>query len=120
MLRVLWRITHATPPYAASFHPKEIKFAHYGHLAIYGLIGMLVLTGLLRYNIHSGAFDYLSIITIPQIIYTHNQTLYSAIAITHNLCGALLLAMVAVHIAMAINHHVFNNNDILLRMVPNA
>lgn len=120
IIRVFWRLTHKTPPYAASFHPQELTFAHYGHIAIYILIGMLVLTGLLRYNIHSGAFHYFNLVTIPPIIATHNQILYSIIAITHNLCGALLLAITAIHIAMAIRHHIIDKNDIMLRMLPRA
>lgn len=118
IIRVFWRLTHKTPAYSKSFHKEEINFVHYGHVALYVLIGYMVLTGILRYNIHSGDFHYFDIITIPAIIHTHNQTLYSIIAISHNLCGTLLCAMVAVHIAMAVRHHLIDKNDIMFRMLP--
>ena len=118
VIRVLWRLTHKAPSYSESFHKEEITFAHYGHLAIYFLIGIMVLTGMLRYNIHSGDFHYLGVITIPAIISSHNQTIYSIIVITHHLCGALLLAMIAIHVAMAVKHHVIDKNDIMYRMLP--
>ncbi len=120
IIRVCWRLTHKTPPYGSSIHPQEITIANMGHMAIYILIGILLLTGVLRYNIHSGAFHYFNLITIPAVINTHNQIIYSAIAITHNLSGDLLLAIVAIHVAMAIRHHIIDRNDILLRMVPRA
>lgn len=120
VIRIFWRLTHRPPAYAESFHKEEIKLAHYGHMTIYLLIGVMVLTGVLRYNIHTGDFHYLNFITIPAIIHTHDMLLYSVIAITHNLCGALLLTIVAVHIAMAVRHHIIDKNDILLRMLPNC
>ncbi len=118
VIRVLWKLSHKTPPYSAAIDTKEINLAKWGHMIIYILIGIMVVTGILRYNIHSGAFHYLNLITIPAIIATHNQLIYSIIAITHNLCGALLMATSAAHIALAINHHIINKNDILLRMLP--
>lgn len=120
IIRMFWRLTHKTPAYSKSFPQQEVNFARYGHLAIYILIGMLVLTGMLRYNIHSGTFHYFNWITIPSIISTHNQILYSIISITHNLCGALLLAVIAIHIAMAVRHHIIDKNEIMLRMLPRA
>ncbi|MCC2626191.1 MAG: cytochrome [Burkholderiales bacterium] len=120
ILRVCWRLTHKIPPYPPSLHPKEITIANLGHIVIYVLIGTLVLTGILRYNIHSGAFHYFNFITIPAIITTHNQILYSIIAVTHNLSGDLLLAIIAIHIAMAIRHQIIDKNNILQRMVPRA
>ena len=120
VIRVLWKLTHKTPQYSPDFHKEEIKFAHYGHLAIYVLIGIMVFTGMLRYSIHSGDFHYLGIITIPAITSSHNQILYSLTAITHNLCGAMLLAVIAVHIAMAVKHHIIDKSDIMYRMLPRA
>lgn len=117
VVRVIWKLMHPAPKYT-SLHVLEIKFAHYGHIVLYVLLGIMVITGVLRYNIHSGDFLYLNTISIPSIISSHNMILYSVIVVIHNLCGVLLVATVSIHIAMAIKHHVIDKNEVLLRMLP--
>jgi len=119
VLRIIWRLFNKPPALPDDMDKIEAKFAHYGHVALYLMMITMVVTGVLRYNIHSGDFNYLNLVVIPSVTDLHGESMiYTLIATLHNLCGALLLSTIAVHAAMAIRHHVIDKNDILLRMLP--
>lgn len=120
IIRIIWRLFNKPPALPIDMHKEEAKLAHLGHIALYVMLTIMVVTGALRYSIHTGEFYYLNMITIPTLVNIHGNENwpYTIIATTHNLCGALLVATIAVHVAMAIRHHIIDKNDILFRMLP--
>lgn len=119
ILRIIWRLFNKPPELPADMPVQEKKLAHHGHVGLYILMITMVVTGVLRYNIHTGDFKYFNILTIPSITNDHALgVLYTIIAAVHNFCGAILVATIAAHAAMAICHHIIDKNDVLLRMLP--
>ena len=63
--------------------PREINFVHYGRLSCIRLDRLYGFDRYLKIQYSLNTFTILIFITIPAIIHTHNQTLYSIIAIIH-------------------------------------
>lgn len=118
VLRILWRFFHKPPALPSDISQKEARFVNSGHKILYLLMFVMVTTGMLRYNMYLGDFKYLNFINIPAVVGNNQGYAYIIVATIHNMTGALLVATIAAHVAMAIRHHIIDKNDILLRMLP--
>ena len=116
-LRLLWRWLNPVPALPADLKAWERVSARTGHILLYVLMFAVSLTGWMvattfRVPMTKDVFG----IEIPPIITTVDRPVRQWIEGSHKVLAYLLAAIVLIHIAGALRHHVLKRNDILRRM----
>ncbi len=118
-LRLAWRLANPTPQLPGDTPRWERGAAHASHVLLYALLVALPVAG---YVINSAANFPLSVFgwfSIPNVI-AESESLKESATLVHQVLGWVLLAVLAVHVAAALRHHVILRDDVLLRMLPGA
>lgn len=116
-LRLFWRWKHP-PPTTVNGGPLERTVAHIVHGALYLAMLLIPLTGWLAYTEHvrrtlgmrPASWFGFKIPLLPDFGLNWH--------IVHNWGGKLVLALIAIHVAAALKHHFYDNDDTLKRMLP--
>lgn len=115
--RLIWRATHRPPALPASM-PKLMQFAaHAGHLALYGLMIAIPLSGWLMSSAKGFQTVYFGLLPIPDLL-AKNKELGDLLALVHQSLNVLFVAVLLGHIGAALKHHIIDKDDILTRMLP--
>jgi cytochrome b561 len=126
LMRVLWRLTHAPPPMPARYGRLERRGAHAAHLALYGLILALPLSGW----VHDSAFAQAAqhplrlygLVPWPRIGFIQamdleaKQRLHAQWFSIHVALAYALYALFALHVAGALKHQLWDREPELRRM----
>ena len=117
LARTVWRATHRPPAFPGYMTPTEQRIAGATHLAIYGFLLVMTLSGYLRTVGDGFPIELLDAVGIPPLI-PPMAGLAAAMLVVHQFAVVGLVALVAVHVAMVIRHHVVERNPVLRRMWP--
>lgn len=118
MVRLAWRLTHLPPPLPWQMSALQRMMAHAGHLALYGLMLAIPLSGWLMSSAKGFQTVWFGVLPLPDLL-AKDKVLGNQLQTVHMGLNLTLIAMVAVHIAAALKHHFFDKDDILIRMLPN-
>ena len=123
-LRVIWRMVH-TPPAAPTHGPAwQHLAARISHVLLYLLMFALPVTGWVMVSASTLNVDTVLFGVIPWPHLPVLPTLDGREAIAqlfhtlHEQSGHILIAMVLLHSAAALKHHLVDRDDVLLRMTP--
>jgi cytochrome b561 len=129
LLRILWRLGHKPPPFAAGMALWEKAAAHIVHFGLYVFMALMPLTGWLMDSAWKdadthpmfffGTFEwpriaYFQRLTVEQKDHWHD--LFGAI---HQYAGYLLFWVIVLHIAGALKHQFVDREPEFRRMWPN-
>lgn len=115
--RLLWRFTHRPPPLPDSM-PKIMQFAaHAGHLALYGLMLAIPLSGWLMSSAKGFQTVWFGVLPLPDLL-EKNKEVGDLLALVHQSLNLLFVAVLAGHIGAALKHHFIDKDDILTRILP--
>lgn len=115
--RLLWRLGHPPPPHP-DFMPRiEQRLARATHIAIYAVLVVMVVSGYVRTVGDDYPIELLDAIGIPPLI-PFMPELAAVMLVVHQFAVFALVALVAVHIAMVVQHEVVHGNPMLRRMWP--
>lgn len=113
--RVWWRWKHPPPPSLSSSRFETVA-AKLSHLALYAGMVLIPLTGWLAYTEHVRR----SLGMRPASLFGWRILLLPDFGINwhliHNWGGKLMLAFIALHVAAALKHHLYNRDTTLTRM----
>jgi cytochrome b561 len=115
--RLLWRLGHAAPVLPATMKPWELKAAHGSHILLYVLFFAAPLSGWLFSSAQGFQTVYLGVLPIPDLL-SKNKELSLVLRIAHHWINYTLAAIIALHAAAAVKHHVVDRDDVLVRMLP--
>ncbi|MBS1159273.1 MAG: cytochrome [Proteobacteria bacterium] len=116
-LRLLWRVTHRPPALPESM-PKLLQLAaHAGHLALYGLMIVIPLSGWLMSSAKGFQTVWFGILPIPDLL-AKDKELGNLLLTVHQSLNLLFIAVIAGHVGAALKHHFIDKDDILARMLP--
>lgn len=119
VLRLAWRQVSPPPPLPSSMPGWERRGAHASHFALYLLLFVQPIVGLL----HGFASGFPTVLffsfTLPSPI-AADKELTSLFGAAHFFVGWSLLAVITLHVAAALRHHVLIKDDVLTRMLPGA
>lgn len=123
--RLIWRLMNPPPPHGTNLHRLEKLAAHYVHLGFYTALFLLPLTGWAMVSMQRpGAmkvFGGLPWPAFPGVLLVPSAARDNAADLLDNAHAALVWVMVALlflHIAGAMKHHLVSKDRTLSRMAP--
>jgi cytochrome b561 len=118
VLRVAWRLVHRPPPLPAFTPAWERGVAHATHWTLYVLLLVMPLSGWAMVSGPEGRrpLTWLGVADLPYLPVSGATA--GAGHEAHELLGWLMLALVVLHVAAALRHHLILRDSILLRMLP--
>lgn len=111
IIRLVYLFAHAKPE-EQQLSPTEQRLAQLGHLALYGNISAVLITGVLMMN-HN--IDVFHLFTIPHPL--HNPAVILLFNKLHIALCVSLAALIAGHI-LAVAKHQYGGKNILNKMLP--
>lgn len=114
LLRLAWRLTHPPPP-DVPMPNWQRGAAHAAHWAMYGLFFAVPLAGW-AYSSASGLpVVWFGVLALPDFV-DADKALAAALKTLHALLAYALAALVALHVAAALEHQFVDRDGLLARM----
>jgi cytochrome b561 len=115
--RLLWRLAHPAPALPSSMPAWQRTAANASHHVLYLLFFAVPLSGWLFSSAAGFQTVYFGALPIPDLL-SKNQEVADILKIVHRYLNYTLAALVVVHVAAALKHHVVDGDDVLARMLP--
>ena len=119
LLRLAWRLTHKAPPWPEHMAPWERLAATGAHWALYGLILLQPLLGILQSNAANFPIVFWGSFELPALI-GQSETLGYVLKRLHHLLANALAGLVLLHVGAALRHHFQLKDSILRNMLPSV
>ena len=118
-IRIVWRRTHPAPAPLPGQPRWQLQAAHLAHLALYALIVAIPLSGWLYSSASGYPVVYFGIkaLQLPDLV-AKDKELAKLLKEIHELLNWTMAALVTVHAAAAIKHHLIDRDGTLARMLP--
>ncbi len=120
LVRLAWRLGHKPPPLAATLKRWEVRLAHATHWIFYFMMFALPLTGWLLVSAGSRKWpiNWYGLFDIPYLPIEQAKATAHVFNERHEVLAFAMIALIALHIAAAIKHHVFDRDNTVERMLP--
>ena len=115
IFRVVWKFVSPNPEIIAN-NALERRAAHAGHLALYLVLFVILVSGYLISTADGRGIDVFNWFTVPSLGELFNDQEDIA-GLVHEYMAYALKALVALHILAALKHHFFNKDNTLKRML---
>jgi cytochrome b561 len=116
LVRIVWRLRTGVPALPASVTPRMAKMAAIAHLALYGLMLAMPISGILLSQA-AGRSVHLLGISLPTIL-DKNAALKEVFEGGHEIMAWGLALLLALHVGAALYHHRWLKDEVLVRMLP--
>ena len=116
-VRLAWRLGHPAPPLPATMAPWERRAAHGTHVLLYVLFFAAPITGWLFSSAAGFPVVYLGVLPLPDLV-SKNRELADVLRAAHKWINYTMAALIVLHAAAAIKHHLLDRDDVLARMLP--
>jgi len=116
-LRALWRLVTPSPELPEEIPPKERRLARATHVGLYGLLLVMAVTGYLRTAGGGYPIELLDAAGIPPLV-GELPVWADRLSVLHAFVAYLLVATIAVHVAVVLQHTLFGRVNVLSRMWP--
>ncbi|GHC30041.1 cytochrome b [Aidingimonas halophila] len=114
ILRLVWRACQPTPH--SQGHRLERIAAHLGHIALYVLMLVVLVSGYLISTADGSGIQVFGWFEVPAVISgLRNQATLAGIV--HWYASLILMALAIGHMLAALKHHFIDRNDTLIRML---
>jgi cytochrome b561 len=117
LVRAAWRLGHPAPPLPAGMPDWQRRAAAISHGLLYALIIVIPLSGWLYSSAAGVPTVYFGVLPLPDLL-TRDKALAETLKNVHITLNYTLLALVTVHVAAALKHHLVDRDDVLIRMLP--
>jgi cytochrome b561 len=114
-LRLAWRVTHRPPALPESMSALMKLAAHAGHLALYGLMVVIPLSGWLMSSAKGVQTVWFGVLPIPDLL-GRDKALGDLLKEVHEALNWLLMVTLVGHVGSALWHHFVLKDDTLRRM----
>jgi cytochrome b561 len=121
LLRLLWRWLNTVPELPSNLKPWERLGARLGHISLYVLMLIVSVTGwMVATTFRTPMVKDLFWVNVPPIVTVVDRSTREWIEGSHKVLAYMLAAIVVVHVAGALRHHLAKRNDVLRRMTWGA
>ena len=114
--RLVWRLTHPTPPLPASMPGWEKAAAHVLHWIFYALMIVLPMTGWVFSSAGERPLQFFFLFDIPKLAVEKGSGLAQGTHNAHVVLGYLWAVLLVGHVGAALRHHFLLKDKVLLRM----
>ncbi len=118
-LRLLWRHLHPAPPLPESMPAWEKTASGAAHALLYVLVLAVPVSGWIMSSALGFPTRFFGLAQLPDLL-DKNRELGEFLKQVHFLLNKALLALIALHVAAALKHHLLDRDAVLLRMLPRA
>jgi cytochrome b561 len=115
--RVTWRLLNAPPALPATMPAWQRLSAQWTHSLLYLLMIAMPVSGWMMSSAKGFPVVWFGVLPLPDLI-EKNHDVGELLQEVHETLGVVLLTLLAVHVAAAIQHHVKDRDDVLSRMLP--
>ena len=119
-LRIAWRLAHRAPPYPVAMPRWEKTVAAAVHWALYLLLIAMPVTGWLMVSGPGEGpprpLSWFGLFDVPRLPASAGAADKGHDA--HGVLGWLMLALIVLHVAAALRHHLVRRDRVLARMAP--
>ncbi|MFO1151307.1 MAG: cytochrome b [Alsobacter sp.] len=116
VIRFLWRLTHTPPAQDPEIGALAQKASHLGHLALYGLMVLVPVIGVL-FAFWRGQGLHLGVVDIASP-FAADRAVARPLKEIHELAAYALMGLAGLHAAAALWHHYVKRDSTLRRMLP--
>lgn len=117
LFRLLWRLGHRPPPPPPSVPAWQHRASGVTHVLLYALTFAIPVSGWLMSSAAGFQVVYLGILPIPDLL-AKDEALADQFKDAHQILNMLMVALVVLHVAAALKHHLVDRDDVLARMFP--
>jgi cytochrome b561 len=125
LARMLWRMVNPPPPHASDLHKLEKLASHWVHMGFYTALVLLPLTGWAMVSLErAGGMRVFGVLTWPGLPFVSRlpgpmqERLADVAGQAHAVLVWVMLALLGLHIAGAMKHHLVSKDATLSRMAP--
>lgn len=115
--RIAWRFTWQHPPYPPAMAQWQIAAAKGVQAVFYGLMLAMPLTGWVMASAGKYPLTWFGLVDVPKFAVAKESALYLASRQGHEVLGWLFVALIAIHVAAALRHHLILKDRVLERML---
>ena len=115
-VRLISRLILKAPAPLSSHKPWEVKTAHITHHILYLGVFLIMASGYLIATADDRPIEVFGIFTMP-VLFTPFEGQEDIAGVVHEYGAYALMAIIALHIAGAIKHHVIDKDSTLKRML---
>ena len=116
VLRLTWRATHPAPELPGAMPHFEKLGAKLGHLALYALMIAIPIDGILMSQAGGREVNVFGLV-LPVLVEKSDQMKHFWKE-GHEVMGWALAAVLVVHVAAALRHHIVLKDEVMRRMLP--
>ena len=116
VLRVVWRLTHAAPPWPASMSTAQQGAARLGHRALYACMLVLPLAGYIGSNFSKHGVKFFGIVLKPWG--ADLPAVYAFFNGVHVVTAFVFTALIAGHVVIALKHACNYHDGVFARIWP--
>ena len=116
-LRLVWRLTHPPAPLPATMPDWQRRVAGLSHLALYGLVIVMPLSGYVRVRAGGFPIEGLDALGLPTLV-PRSKPLADAASSLHELAAWALMGVLALHVGAALHHALIRRDGVWARMWP--
>jgi cytochrome b561 len=117
LIRVFWRWQHPAPPLPPGTASWVVNAARLSHSLLYALLVFMPVVGFIASNFTKYGVTYFGLFKIGPF-FAENKTMYDLFNGFHHAAAAVLVAVIAIHIAAALKHLVIDKDGVFHRMLP--
>ncbi len=117
LLRVGYRIKNRPPALPVATPRWQKVAAHISHIGLYTLLFAMPISGWLMNSASGFPMKYFGLFRVPNLI-ARDQAQLDFFKAAHGYMAWTLIALIAVHVMAAMQHHFINRDTILRRMLP--
>ena len=116
-LRLAWRAGHRPPPFLPGLPRWQAIAAHATHHSLYLLLLAVPISGWLMSSALGVSVVWFGVIPLPDLVEKDKQ-LGELLKEVHETLNFTMLALILIHAAAAVKHHLFERDGTLVRMLP--
>ncbi|MBT8488923.1 MAG: cytochrome b [Gemmatimonadetes bacterium] len=117
LCRIAWRLTHPPPPFPDYMSPAEQRVAHATHVALYGLLLVMAVSGYVRTVGDGYPIELLDAIGIPPLVRSMPEVA-AVMLVVHRFTVFALVMLAAAHVAAVIQRGWIDGHPVMNRMWP--
>ncbi len=117
VVRVAWRFTHRPPELPGNMAAWERFAAMLMHYLLYAIIFAIPLSGWIMSSATGLQTVWFGVLPLPDLV-GRDKILGDYLLQVHQGLNIVLFALVVIHIAAALKHHLVEHDSVLLNMLP--